>query len=278
MTQASPQLPAGACDAHLHVFDARFPAEAPHAMRTGATAADYLALRQRLGLQRAVIVQPRAHGVDNRVTLAAIQALGHQDTRGIAVLRPGVEDAQLRALHDGGIRGIRFSLYTERDAMVSLDMLEPLARRVAALGWHVQLHWRADQIAAQQDLLQRLPCALVFDHMARLPVHEGTRHPAFDVVRGLVQRGRAWVKLSGAYLNSATGLASAYADSDALAHAWGREAPERLVWGSDWPHVTETNPPDTALLLALLERWIPDTATRARVLVANAAELYGFDD
>ncbi|WOO34283.1 amidohydrolase family protein [Diaphorobacter limosus] len=279
MTPAPPRLPAGACDAHLHVFDPRFPAAAPHAMRTGATAADYLALRQRLGLERAVIVQPRAHGTDNRVTLDAIRVLGPRQTRGIAVLRPDVDDAMLQSLHDGGIRGIRFSLYTERDAMVRLDMLEPLARRVAALGWHVQLHWRADQIADQRELLQRLPCTLVFDHMARLPLREGTGHPAFDVVRGLVQRGRAWVKLSGPYLNSATGLATGYADSDALAHAWVSEAPERLVWGSDWPHVTETaNPPDTAMLLVLLGRWIPDTATRARVLAANAAALYGFDD
>lgn len=280
MTPASgqPKLPADACDAHLHVFDPRFPAEAPHAMQANATAADYQALRRRLGLQRAVIVQPRAHGTDNSVTLDAIQALGPRQTRGIAVLRPDVQDAQLQSLHDGGIRGIRFSLYTERDAMVSLDMLEPLARRVAALGWHAQLHWRADQIAAQRGLLERLPCALVFDHMARLPVHEGTRHPAFGVVRGLVQQGRAWVKLSGPYLDSTSGLATDYADSDVLARAWVREAPERLVWGSDWPHVTEkANPPDTAMLPALLKRWIPDEATRERVLVANAAELYGFE-
>lgn len=278
MTPALPALPPGACDAHLHVFDARFPAEAPRAMRLNATAADYRTLRQRLGLQRAVIVQPRAHGTDNRVTLDAIQALGSGQTRGIAVLRPDVQDSQLRALHDGGIRGIRFSLYTDRDAMVSLDMLEPLAKRVAALGWHVQLHWRADQIAAQRGLLQRLPCPLVFDHMARLPAHEGARHPAFGVVRELVQQGRAWVKLSGPYLNSMQGLAAGYADSDALAQAWVREAPERLVWGSDWPHVTEkAQPPDTAMLLALLQRWIPAIATRERILVANAAALYGFD-
>ncbi|MGE8319880.1 MAG: amidohydrolase family protein [Comamonas sp.] len=273
MSLASPALPAGACDAHLHVFDARFAAEAPHAMQAGATAADYLALRQRLGLQRAVIVQPRAHGTDNRVTLDAIRALGPQHTRGIAVLRPDVDDAQLRALHDGGIRGIRFSLYTDRDAMVSLDMLEPLARRVAALGWHVQLHWRADQIVAQRALLQRLPCAIVFDHMARVPAGEGTRHPAFGVVRSLLQQGRAWVKLSGPYLNGGTG----HAEVDALAQAWVQEAPERLVWGSDWPHVTEkTHPPDTAQLLALLQRWVPDAATRQQVLVDNAARLYGF--
>ena len=272
-----PETPAGACDAHLHVFDPRFPAEAPHAMQAGATAADYQPLRQRLGLDRAVIVQPRAHGTDNGVTLDAIRALGAARTRGIAVVRPDVPDALLRSMDDGGMRGIRFSLYTSRDAMVDLDMLEPLARRIAPLGWHVQLHWRADQIVAHRALLGRLPCPMVFDHMARLPAHEGARHPASDVVRALVQQGRAWVKLSGPYLNSATGAAGGYADCDALARAWVREAPQRLVWGSDWPHVTEkADPPDTSMLLALLARWAPDAATRERVLVANPAELYGF--
>ncbi len=272
-----PALPAGACDAHLHVFDPRFAPEAPGAMRPGASAADYAAVRGRLGLARAVIVQPRAHGTDNRATLEAIRQLGAADTRGIAVVRPDVGDDQLRALHEGGIRGIRFSLHSDRDAAVRLDMLEPLAQRIASLGWHVQLHWLGEQIAANAELLRRLPCAMVFDHMARLPLGQGADHPAFGVVRALVQQGRAWVKLSGPYLNSGEGLATGYSDSDAVARAWVREAPERLVWGSDWPHVTEAaHPPDTALMLALLQRWIPDAGQRARVLAANAAELYGF--
>ncbi|WP_280191084.1 amidohydrolase family protein [Delftia sp. PS-11] len=276
--QAPPAMPALACDAHLHAFDPRFAPEAPQAMRHGATAADYAALRKRLGLARAVIVQPRAHGTDNRATLQAISHLGAAHTRGIAVVRPDVSDSQLRALHEGGIRGIRFSLHSDRDAAVRLDMLEPLARRIAALGWHVQLHWLAGQIVEQQALLQRLPCTMVFDHMARLPVGVGSTHAAFGVVRDLVQQGRAWVKLSGPYLNSDVGLAGGYADSDGLARAWVREAPQRLVWGSDWPHVTETaHPPDTALMLALLERWIPDAGQRARVLVENPIALYGFE-
>lgn len=275
-------LPAGACDAHLHVFDPRFDtrfwAEAPQAMRAHATAADYAQLRGAMGLERAVIVQPRAHGTDNRATLHAIQSLGAASTRGIAVVHPEITDAQLQALHEGGIRGIRFSLHTEHDAAVRLDMLEPLAERIAALGWHVQLHWLASQIAAHAALLQRLPCTLVFDHMARLATDAGRHQPAFDVVRGLVQQGRAWVKLSGPYLNSRAGLAAGYADCEPLAQAWVAEAPQRLVWGSDWPHVTEAaHPPQTPMLLALLSRWIPDAALRARVLVDNAAELYGFD-
>lgn len=272
-------LPAGACDAHLHVFDPRFPVHAPHAMRDGATAADYEALRQRLGLERAVIVQPRAHGTDNSVTLAAIRALGVARTRGIAVVAPQVSDEELRTLGEGGIRGLRFSLYTAQDAAVSMDMLEPLAQRIAPLGWHVQLHWRADQIVAQRALLERLPCPLVFDHMARVPASAGEHDAAFGVVRGLVQQGRAWVKLSGPYLNSAEGIATGYADCGALARAWVREAPERLVWGSDWPHVTEkTHPPETSMLLGLLARWVPDEATRQRILAANPAALYGFTE
>lgn len=270
-------MPAGACDAHLHAFDPRFAPQAPDAMRTGATAGDYAVLRDRLGLRRAVIVQPRAHGTDNRATLQAIRLLGVAHTRGIAVVHPDVDDAELRALHEGGIRGIRFSLHSDRDAAVSLDMLLPLAQRIAALGWHVQLHWLAEQIVAHGALLQCLPCTMVFDHMARLPVSQGAAHPAFGIVRGLVRQGRAWVKLSGPYLNSDAGLAAGYADGDAVARAWVREAPGRVVWGSDWPHVTEAaHPPDTALMLALLERWIPDAGLRKRVLVDNAAGLYGF--
>lgn len=271
-------LPAGACDAHLHVFDPRFAAEAPQAMRSHATAADYAQLRGAMGLERAVIVQPRAHGTDNRATLQAIKVLGAARTRGIAVVHPDITDAQLQALHDGGIRGIRFSLHTEHDAAVRLDMLEPLAERIAALGWHVQLHWLGSQIKEHAELLRRLPCTLVFDHMARLAGDAGLHQAAFDVVRGLVQQGKAWVKLSGPYLNSRAGLAAGYADSDVLARAWVAEAPQRLVWGSDWPHVTEAaHPPQTPMLLALLSRWIPDGALRARVLVDNAAQLYGFD-
>lgn len=278
-------LPAGACDAHLHVFDPRFGTRSDTRFDTRfgahATAADYAQLRGAMGLERAVIVQPRAHGTDNQVTLNAIQSLGAASTRGIAVVHPEITDAQLQALHDGGIRGIRFSLHTEHDAAVRLDMLEPLAERIAALGWHVQLHWLASQIEAHAALLQRLPCTLVFDHMARLADSAdgaGVHQPAFGVVRGLVQQGRAWVKLSGPYLNSRAGLAAGYADCDALAQAWVAEAPQRLVWGSDWPHVTEVaHPPQTPMLLALLSRWIPDAAQRERVLVHNAAELYGFD-
>ncbi|HBJ99776.1 MAG TPA: 2-pyrone-4,6-dicarboxylate hydrolase, partial [Delftia acidovorans] len=162
-----------------------------------------------------------------------------------------------------------------------LDMLEPLAERIAALGWHVQLHWLASQIEAHAALLQRLPCTLVFDHMARLADSAdgaGVHQPAFGVVRGLVQQGRAWVKLSGPYLNSRAGLAAGYADCDALAQAWVAEAPQRLVWGSDWPHTTEApGSVNDADLVDLLQAWAGTDEAMDRILEDNPARLYGFD-
>jgi predicted TIM-barrel fold metal-dependent hydrolase len=271
--------PPGACDAHMHVYDRRFPTTgASAAMLDHATADDYRALQRRIGTRRTVVVQPRVHGTDNGVTLAAIATLGRAVTRGIAVLRPDVSDAELARLDAGGIRGIRFTLYTPTHAATGFDMVEPLAHRMHELGWHVQLHWNADQIVEHAALLRRLPGTVVFDHLARLPLSGEPTHPAFGVVRALLDDGRAWVKLSGAYLDSRLGAAGRYADTDAVAGGWARLAPERTVWGSDWPHPTEGAhvKPDDAALFDLLARWVPDEAARRRVLVDNPTVLYGF--
>lgn len=271
---ASP-LPAGACDSHIHVFEPGLTGRG--FVPASAAATDYQQVQARLGTSRTVIVQPRAYGTDNRVTLEAIARLGQRDTRGIAVLHPDVPERELDALHAGGIRGVRFTLYTPENAAVDFSMVEPLARRIARLGWHLQLHWTADQIVQHAPLLARLPVDLVFDHLARLPLPGGTAHPAFGVVRELLEKKRAWVKLSGAYLCSLQGAAAAYADVAPLARAWVACAPDRLVWGSDWPHTTEHNPaPDALRLLGLLSKWAPGEATRRRILVDNPAALYGF--
>ncbi|WP_432260964.1 amidohydrolase family protein [Cupriavidus sp. TMH.W2] len=271
----SPAL-ANACDAHLHIYDARFAAIAP--VVANATVDDYRGVQGLLGTSRAVIVQPRCYGTDNSATLDAIRKLGMAHARGVAVVRPDVTDETLHGLHAGGIRGIRFSLYTEAHAAVSFEMVEALADRVAGLGWHLQLHWTADQIVAYGDLLARLRTPLVFDHLGRLPLPGGTGHAAFSVISGLLARGNAWVKLSGAYLDSIVGAAGSYADIDPVAMAWVRTAPERLVWGSDWPHSTETCfKPDDALLYDLLARWTGTEALRRRILVDNPALLYGFE-
>ena len=272
-------VPDDACDAHLHIYDPAFPEVAGPSLTATprqATVDDYRRIQQRLGTRRCVVVQPRVYGTDNRATLAAVARLGPAQARGIAVVTPEVPDASLQALHAGGIRGVRMTLHASTGAPTRIDMLGALAARIAPLGWHLQLHLQAEQIAAHADALADLPCPLVFDHLARLPLGEGTAHPAFGVVRALLQAGRAWLKLSGAYLNTAVG-APGYADTAAVARAWVDAAPDRLVWGSDWPHATEeTHKPDDAALLDLLADWVPDAGTRQAVLVTNPARLYGF--
>ena len=269
-------VPQGACDAHIHIYDPRYPflvTGSPAA--THASTADYRQLQRRNGTQRAVIVQPRVYATDNRATLRAIAELGVDNARGVAVISQDIRDDALAALHAGGIRGIRFSLYTPVAAATDFGMVEPLAHRIHALGWHVQLHWHADQIVAHEALISRLPCAVVFDHLGRLPPAQGIAHPAFALIRRWLDRGSTWLKLSGAYLN--TEDHAHYADTVATAQAYVRAAPERLVWGSDWPHTTEPeHKPDDAQLLDLLGVWAPETKDQHRILVDNPQALYGF--
>jgi predicted TIM-barrel fold metal-dependent hydrolase len=268
--------PPGACDCHMHIYDAaRFPPQRPGSrMQENATVDDYRRLQKRLGTTRTVVVQPAAYGVDNRVTLDAIAQLGI--ARGVAVVHPDVSDVELRSLQEGGVRGIRFTVFDPATAVTRIDMIEPLAARVAAIGWHVQIHMRGDQIVDNADLLRRLPSTIVIDHMGRVPFPDGVGHAAFRVVCELVDKGKTWVKLSGAYQDTKVGPPT-YADATALARAYVKAAPERLVWGSDWPHPTEKQKPDDALLFDLLLDWAPDTLTRRRILVDNPAMLYGFD-
>ena len=240
-------VPPNACDAHLHIYDARFPQTADAAaLQALATVAEYRLLQQRLGTQRAVVVTPRT-------------------------------DHTLRALDAGGIRGIRFSLYTAKNAAATFEMVEPLAKRIAALGWHVQLHWTADQIVEHAEMLKRLPARIVLDHMTRLPQPTGLAHPAVKVVEQLLANGRTWIKLSGAYLDSKVGEAGEFLDIDAVARHWIATAPHRLVWGSDWPHPTEKNKPNDANMLDMLARWTHQRSVIEQILVTNPAELYGFD-
>jgi D-galactarolactone isomerase len=148
---------------------------------------------------------------------------------------------------------------------------------VHELGWHVQIHMRADQITAAESLWDHLPCPIVFDHLGRLPQPAGIADPAYKVIRRLIDRGRTWVKMSGAYLNSKVGQPT-YADATKVAQAFVRAAPERMVWGSDWPHpnLTVTQKPDDVVLLDLLSEWAPDETIRHRIMVENPQVLYGF--
>jgi predicted TIM-barrel fold metal-dependent hydrolase len=270
------KVPANACDCHFHIYDERFPITGSRKRMCGnATVPDFRRLQQRLGTSRAVIVQPAVYTTDNAVTLDAIAQLGPQ-ARGVGVLHPDVTDAELKRLHAGGIRGLRFTIWDPATAVTKVEMIEPLAQRIAELGWHVQLHMMADQLVAHEALFRRLPTQIVVDHLGRLPHPQGIAHPAFGVVRRLLDTGRTWVKLSGAYLDSRS--VAKFADTVPVAQAYLRAAPERMVWGSDWPHPTEpVHKPDDAALMDLLSVWAPDERLRHRILVDNPAQLYGFE-
>lgn len=270
-------IPAKACDCHLHIYDAKFSQSADAAALPGlATVNEYRLLQKRLGIERAVIVTPRNYGVDNDVTLDAVAQLGLDRARGVAVLRSDVSDATLNALHAKGIRGVRFSLYTPKNAAASFAMVEPLAARVVKLGWHLQLHWTADQIVEHEAMLKRLPTQIVFDHMTRLPQPLALTHPAVKIVEHLLAKGRTWIKLSGAYLDSQVGETGEFLDIDAVARHWITAAPNRLVWGSDWPHPTEATKPNDADMLDMLARWTTERSVIEQILVSNPSELYGF--
>lgn len=266
-------MPALACDCHHHIYDRSYPAH-PSAtlLPDDASVADYRLLQQRLGLQRNVVVQPSTYGVDNRLLVDTLKAFGPA-ARGVAVLDTGVTDAQLGELHAAGVRGVRFNLSFL--VGITVDMMEPLAKRIAPLGWHLQVNGTADRLLAVGDILQRLACPVVFDHMGQLPQPQGLKHPAFALYARLLDGGQAWFKLSGAYLTSKQPDLS---DVGVVARALIGLAPERMVWGSDWPHPTKkaNEKPNDAAVLNLLDDWAPTTAIRQRILADNPAKLYGY--
>lgn len=267
------RAPRDAADCHFHVYDARFPTDRSAVLRPGdATVDDYRSFQKRIGTSRGVIVQPSTYGLDNRLLLESLGKFG-PTVRGVAVVNPNVTDAELKKMGAAGVRGIRFNLV--QAGATTLGMVAPLSKRIAELGWHIQVNAAADQIAAAKETWLRAACPVVFDHLGHLPQPQGTTHPAFGIICDLLHKGKAWVKLSGFYMDSKAG-APTYADSVAVAGAYAKEAPEHLVWGSDWPHPTETAKPDDAVLFDLLAEAVPDESVRNRILVENAARLYGF--
>lgn len=268
--------PALATDCHHHVYDARFPADPRTQLRPpDASPDDYRALARRLGTQRSVLVTPSTYGTDNRLHLQAMRELGPERARMVAVVDTSVTDAQLREMHEAGVRGIRFNLV--QAGVTTVDMLEPLSARVQALGWHTQIHMLGNQIAEHEALFMRLPAPIVFDHLGRIPMDKGVEHEGYKAVRRLLERGKTWVKLSGAYMDTKVGPAGGWSDTVPVARGYATAAPERCVWASDWPHVTEpAEKPDDAALFDLLTEWVPGEAARKQVLVDNPATLYGF--
>jgi predicted TIM-barrel fold metal-dependent hydrolase len=246
------KAPPGACDCHHHIYDAmRFPPKDPGPQfQPNGRVEEYRLLQRRIGTTRNVIVTPAAYVDNNSITLDAIARLG-TNARGVALLTSAVTDAELKRLTDGGVRGVRFS-QNPPTVTSTFDMIEPLAKRVMAFGWHVQIYLPADRIAAAEDLWNRLPNTLVFDHLGHLPEPDGIAHPAYGVIR-LIDKGKTWVKISGAYIDTKVGPPS-YADSTTVAQGYVKAAPERMVWGSDWPHpgLSFDNKPNDAVLFDLL--------------------------
>jgi D-galactarolactone isomerase len=270
------KAPAGTTDCHHYIFDRRYPAVSDKIKRPDdATPDDYRALMRRLGISRQVLVQPSAYGNDNRCLLDALAAFG-SNARAIVVLDNAVADAVLKRLDRLGVRGLYFN-FAPSNGTATAAMIEPLAWRVAPLGWHVEVNvWAAD-LPPLLPVLARLPTPVVLDRFGHVPEPEGPDHPIFTEIRRLIDSGKTWVKLVAPYDASKTGPPR-YADSGALARAYIGAAPERVVWGTNWPHPGEDPKPDDAAIFDLLADWAPAAATRNRILVTNPALLYGFPE
>ncbi|MBK4998231.1 amidohydrolase family protein [Pseudomonas sp. S31] len=271
------EVPVGACDCHHHIYDPRFPT-VPGAKLTPppATVADYRRLQQRLGTTRNVVVTPSAYGTDNRCLIDALEQFGGS-ARGIAVVDLQVTEVELQALHAHGVRGIR--VLFGRTNPVRVEDIQPLAERIRPLGWHMQFFMPASQLVELEPVLAKLPVDVVLDHMGHVPQPEGQAAPVYHTVRRLLDSGRGWVKLSGAYMDTRSG-APDFADTSAIARSYIAAAPQRVLWGSNWPHPAaqagETPVPDDMQLFDLLAHWAPDAALRRRILVDNPQQLFGF--
>ncbi|MDB5847220.1 MAG: putative metal-dependent hydrolase, TIM-barrel fold [Rhodoferax sp.] len=293
MAQPVSLLPAGACDCHVHVIGPRadYPmVDARHYTPGVATHEDLRTHLARNGLARAVIVQPSVYGTDNRCMLDSLDRLQGAG-RGIAVVDPAASDAgdaSLRAMHARGVCGLRINVESAgiRDAAAVGRSLAQWAERIAPLGWHLQIYAALDTVAAAAPHIARLAVPVVLDHFAMLPAETPHTDARATAVLDLLRAGNAYVKLSAPYRMAANGAPDT-ALVDAWAAAFVAAAPERLLWGSDWPH-TDREPGKQAhevsryrdmphgVLTDAIARWLPDEALRMQVLVRNPAALYGF--
>lgn len=264
------RVPAGAWDTHVHAigrFD-RFPLSPLRGYTPAAVPIDdYVALMDRLGLSRAVLVQPSIYAADNRAMLDALMRFPER-FRGVAVVTATIGDGELRALHDAGVRGVRANLLNPGG--ISLDDATTLARRFASLGWHLQVQIDVSTFERFDDVA-RLPVPVVVDHFGYMPASRGPSDPGFARLLHWVATGRCWVKLSAPYrLGDREAVAP-------LARALVRANPERMLWASDWPHTDlRRGMPDDGELLDVLADWVDDPATRDAILARNPVALYDF--
>jgi D-galactarolactone isomerase len=272
---SSPKLkaPAGTCDTHMHFYNSKFPS-APTALMTppDALIEDYRKIQQQLGMDRLVIVQPTTYGMDNSCQLEALAAFGDK-ARAVLVADRETPDGELDRLTKAGTVGIRFHMLP--GGALPWEILEDMAARVQDFGWHVQLQMNGRDLPEREAMLKRLPGTLVVDHVGRFMDPVATDDASFKVLLGLVESGRCWVKLSAPYESSVSGPPH-FEDVAGEARALAKDAPERMLWASNWPHPGKDPQPDNVLMLDLLLDWVDDEAVRNRILVDNPAELYGF--
>ena len=274
---ANTPLPAGACDCHIHVYDASTPAVAGASLHPpAASIADYKHAQQRMGTRRAVVVTPSTYGTNNQPMLAGLAQLG-EDGRGVAVLTGNETIDELRALHALGVRGARINLSLGVQHQTSDS--DKVAQCIAPMGWHLQLLMPLDTLAPLASLLRSLPVDVVFDHFGRIPPNLCGQHPAHELLLALLHERRAWVKLSGGYLVSPTG-SSDDPQLQPLARSFIHAASDRVIWGSDWPHATASagrQPmPNDAVQVDALARWAGNAHQLKQILVTNPEQLYGF--
>lgn len=270
--------PDGACDAHCHVFGPAhlFPFSPDRAYTPPDSGyEDLLKLQERLGLSRAVLVQASCHGTDNS---ALIDALRRGDGRfaGVAMIEPDIGDAELAAMHQVGVRGIRFNFVRHLGPAADEKLVVDLANRVSALGWHVELHLDAEQVPEYRQLFDRLPNRFVIDHMGRVDAALGVDQRPFRALRELLATEEgSWVKISGAERLTGSGKPP-YLDVVPFALALIETAADRVLWGTDWPHPNVRHMPDDGDLVDLLAEFAPDEMTLRQVLVDNPEHLYDF--
>jgi len=272
-------VPRFACDTHAHVFDAtRFNYQATRAYTPPDNPVNrLLALHDTLGIARGVVVQASVHGADNSALLDAVRA--HPDRlRAIAAVTEDVTDRELAELNAAGVRGIRVNL-VDRGGMPfrSLDALAHMADRIRDMKWHIELLVHVESCAELRRLFTGLGVPVSVGHVGYTRVTNGLEHPGYREFLSLLRDGYGWVKLTGPYRISAQERFP-YDDVTPFVQAVVEAAPDRVIWGSDWPHVMLTRPmPNDGDLLDVLGAWVPDTAQRERILVTNPQRLYGFE-
>ncbi len=282
--QASPPTrfspPAKACDAHCHVFGPSN--EFPYSPNRSYTPPDsgvdaFERLQDQLGLSRAVFVQASCHGTDNAAMLDAM-AKGKGRYAGVAMIDDSFTDADLSVLHDAGVRGTRFNFVAHLGGAPDLETFWRLVGRVSPLGWHIVLHFDAKDLPSYRQLLDAMPVPYIIDHMARVPTSDGIDQVPFQQLLRLMETDeRCWVKVSGAE-RLTSGKVAPFDDVVPFAQQLIQTAPDRILWGTDWPHPNVSEMPDEGQLLDLLADFAPDEATRNQILVDNPAVLYEFND